>query len=43
MPFQASGVVYSVQRKTLFVWHWDCGNVVLPDAIASAGFDYKLN
>jgi hypothetical protein len=40
LPFSATGVTYSVATKTLFVWHWDCGSVVLPDAIASAGFDY---
>jgi len=40
LPFEASGVVYSVRKKMLFVWQWDCGDVVLPDAIASAGFDY---
>jgi photosystem II stability/assembly factor-like uncharacterized protein len=39
IPFKPSGVTYSVQQKTLFVWHWDCGEVVLDDAIASAGFD----
>jgi len=39
LPFKVSGVTYSAQRKTLYVWHWDCGDIVLPDAIASAGFD----
>lgn len=39
-PFKPSGVTYSVRAKTLFIWHWDCGEVVLDDAIASAGFDY---
>lgn len=42
IPFKPSGVVYSVAAKTLFVWHWDCGDVVLDDAILSAGFDYTL-
>lgn len=40
IPFEPSGVTYSLSLKTLFVWHWDCGNVVLEDAIVSAGFDY---
>jgi photosystem II stability/assembly factor-like uncharacterized protein len=40
LPFAAAGVVYSVPKKTLFIWQWDCGNIVLPNAIASAGFDY---
>jgi len=35
-----SGVTYSAQTKTFFIWHWDCGNQVLPDAIRSSGFDY---
>ena len=43
LPFKASGVTYSVQGKKLYVWHWDCGDIVLPDAIASAGFDYTQN
>lgn len=41
LPFQPNGVVYSVPSKTLFIWQWDCGEVVLPNAIASAGFDYR--
>jgi hypothetical protein len=36
------GVTYSVVTKTFFLWQADCGNVVLPDAIMSAGFDYTL-
>jgi hypothetical protein len=43
LPFQASGVVYSVKKKMLFIWQWDCGTIVLPNAIASAGFDYTQN
>lgn len=40
LPFKTSGVAYSVETKTFFIWHWDCNGVVLSDAIASAGFDY---
>jgi hypothetical protein len=40
LPFKPAGVSYSVRKKMLFVWHWDCNGVVLDDAIASAGFDY---
>jgi hypothetical protein len=40
IPWKPSGVAYSVAAKTLFVWHWDCGDQVLDDAIMSAGFDY---
>jgi hypothetical protein len=39
LPFAPSGVTYSALTKTFFVWHWDCGDVVLPDAIMRAGFD----
>ena len=36
---QTAGVAYSAATKTVFYWHHDCGNAVLPDAIMSAGFD----
>ena len=39
LPFKPAGVTYSAATKTMYVWQWDCGNVVLPFAIASAGFD----
>ena len=39
LPWKPSGVTYSVAEKSLFVWHWDCGDVVLDDAILTAGFD----
>jgi len=47
LPFKLTasdfgGVTYSVQAKTFFLWHADCGTAVLPDAIMSAGFDYAL-
>ena len=42
LPFAPAGVVYSSVQKRFFVWHWDCGDVVLSDAIASAGFDWQL-
>jgi photosystem II stability/assembly factor-like uncharacterized protein len=44
MPFPgggfdgANGVTYSAMTKTLFVWHWDCGNNVPANAIASMAF-----
>jgi photosystem II stability/assembly factor-like uncharacterized protein len=36
----ARGPAYSARTKTFYVWRWDCGNSVLPNAIMSAGFDY---
>jgi photosystem II stability/assembly factor-like uncharacterized protein len=36
LPFPATpngGVVYSPVRQAFFIWHLDCGGVVLPDAI----------
>ncbi|HVU02503.1 MAG TPA: hypothetical protein VHE30_12155 [Polyangiaceae bacterium] len=38
----ARGPAYSARTKTFYIWRWDCGNSVLPDAIMSAGFDYTL-
>jgi hypothetical protein len=42
LPFTPAGAVYSAQTKTFFIWHNDCGNAVLADAIMSAGFDYQV-
>jgi photosystem II stability/assembly factor-like uncharacterized protein len=39
LPFTPAGVVYSENQKALFIWHWDCGNRVLPDAIQKLSFD----
>ncbi len=39
LPFKPAGVTFSAATKTMYVWQWDCGNIVLPNAIASAGFD----
>lgn len=39
LPFAPSGVTYSALEKTFYIWHWDCGETVLPDAIMSAGFE----
>jgi photosystem II stability/assembly factor-like uncharacterized protein len=36
----ARGPAYSARTKTFYIWRWDCGNSVLPNAIMSAGFDY---
>jgi len=36
----ARGPAYSARTRTFYVWRWDCGNSVLPDAVMSAGFDY---
>jgi len=35
LPFTPAGVIYSPSRRTFFIWHWDCGAVVLPDAVAA--------
>jgi photosystem II stability/assembly factor-like uncharacterized protein len=37
--YMAAGVTYSVQRKALFVWRWDCGNAVPANGILTASFD----
>jgi hypothetical protein len=47
LPFHIAGLdtgslTYSVDSKTFFVDHFECGkNAVLPDAIMSAGFDWR--
>jgi photosystem II stability/assembly factor-like uncharacterized protein len=33
LPFKPEGVIYSPNRRAFFIWHWDCGRVVLPDAV----------
>jgi hypothetical protein len=33
LPFAPAGVIYSPGRKAFFIWHSDCGGVVLPDAV----------
>jgi photosystem II stability/assembly factor-like uncharacterized protein len=40
LPYQAAGLVYSPQRQAFFVWKWDCGGVVLADAIQK--LDYEI-
>lgn len=40
LPVSPAGLTYSAQTLSFYVWHWDCGDVVLPDAIWRAGFDY---
>lgn len=40
MPYTPAGVVYSVARKAFFVWTWDCGSVVLPNAIERLDYDF---
>jgi hypothetical protein len=37
----AAGMVYSIPTKTLYIWRWDCGDVVLDDAIWASGWDWE--
>ena len=39
LPFAPAGVIYSPSRRAFFIWHWDCGGVVLPDAIMRLDLD----
>jgi hypothetical protein len=46
LPFGISGgndggVTYSARRKTMYVWHFDCGSSVASNALMRAGFDYE--
>jgi hypothetical protein len=40
LPFKPSSITYSRATKTFFISQWDCGDIVLPNAIWSAGYDY---
>jgi photosystem II stability/assembly factor-like uncharacterized protein len=41
LPYNnAAGLIYAPQRQAFFVWKWDCGGVVLPDAIQK--LDYPI-
>jgi photosystem II stability/assembly factor-like uncharacterized protein len=42
VPWKPQSLAYSAALKTFFISHWDCNNVVLSDAIMSAGYDYAL-
>ena len=32
-PIQPAGVIYAPARQAFFIWHWDCGNKVLTNAV----------
>jgi photosystem II stability/assembly factor-like uncharacterized protein len=40
MPYTPAGVIYSVKRKAFFIWTWDCGSAVLPNAIEKLDYDF---
>lgn len=39
-PFAPAGLIYAPRRQAFFIWKWDCGGVVLPDAIQR--LDYPI-
>jgi photosystem II stability/assembly factor-like uncharacterized protein len=39
LPFQPARLVYSSVRQAFFISKWDCGPVVLPDAIMKLDYD----
>ena len=39
LPYQPAGMTYSPSTKSFFIWHNDCMDKVLPDAVMTAGFD----
>jgi hypothetical protein len=39
LPYQPAGMTYSPTTKSVFIWHNDCMDKVLPDAVMTAGFD----
>ncbi len=42
-PFYTPGFSYSATEKAFFVWHNDCGDKVLDDAVMRANFDYEVD
>ena len=42
-PFNSPTLIYSATAKAFFILHNDCGNLVLPDAVMRADFDYEAN
>jgi photosystem II stability/assembly factor-like uncharacterized protein len=41
MPFTPNSITYSPFRNAFFIEQFDCGNVVVADAISRYGFDYR--
>jgi photosystem II stability/assembly factor-like uncharacterized protein len=42
LPYGDSvGVVYSAHRRAFYIWHFSCGDRVLPDAIMRHDFDWE--
>ncbi len=41
IPFEPGSIAYSPFRRAFFATQWDCNGVVLPDAVARYGFDFK--
>jgi hypothetical protein len=39
LPYAPAGVTYSRSQRAFFIWHNDCKDVVLADAVMSAGFE----
>lgn len=39
-PFYSAGFTYSVPNLAFYIWHSDCGDKVLDDAVMRADFDY---
>jgi len=39
-PFYSAGFTYSVPNQAFYIWHSDCGNKVLDDAVMRVKFDY---
>jgi hypothetical protein len=40
-PFAPASVAYSPYRNAFYIRNWDCGNVVLANAVMQLGFDYR--
>ena len=38
LPYPPAGLTYSPSARAFFIWRNDCKDLVLPDAVMSAGF-----
>jgi photosystem II stability/assembly factor-like uncharacterized protein len=42
LPYTPASLTYSPNRQAFFISHWDCGNVVLPDAIMKLDYSFSI-
>jgi hypothetical protein len=40
-PFEPAGVIYAVDRRAFYVWHWTCASQIAEDAVMAYDWDYE--